>query len=174
MVAQLLQIGRRTTTEVRGVHDAAATAEVAEGLGVAPGARVRHAELLRLLGGMPVSHLAAYFPASQASRGITRAVLASRPLLAVTEEIGGPVRDLSQAITCVLADGPLAALLQVEPGAPLVRVERRFLGRRAALQFSLAHYRADCFTIETLERRSGVGRRSEIRMRLAERDGVGD
>lgn len=172
MVAQLLQIGRRTTTEVLGIAAVAASAEVAAGLGLPVGARVRRAEILRRLGELPVSHLAAFFPDTPESRAVTRAALARRALLAVTEEIGGPVRELSQAIGCVLADAPLALLLGVPAGAPLLRVERRFLGRRAPLQFSVAHYRADCMAIETVERRGGAGRRCEIRMRLAERDGA--
>lgn len=172
-VAQLLQIGRRTTTEVLGLATVPAGPDVAEGLGLTTGAPVRRAQLLRKLHGMPVSHLSAFFPATPESRGITRAVLGARPLLAVTEELGGEVREVRQDITCVLADGPLATRLAVEVGAPLVRVVRRFVGRRGPLQFSIAHYRADCFTLQTVETRQGGAGRCEVAMRLGERDGAG-
>jgi len=178
-VAQLLRIGRETETEVLRLEDVAAPAKVAAGLGIAAGAPVRSAEILRRLAGMPVSHLSAFFPATPRNRRLTARMLARRPLLAVTEQYGGPVCEVHQTVSAVLADAPLASLLAVEAGAPLVRIARRFLGERGPLQVSLAHYRADCFEFATVERRSaaagstgGGDPRCEIAMRLAERDGV--
>ena len=165
-VAQLLRFGRSTTTEVLSLSDVPADAVVAAALRIAEGTAVRRAEFRRLLDGTPVSHLTAYFSQSLGQSPIDREMLATRPLLALTEEIGGAVREVQQTMTAVLADTPLSGILGVEPGAPLLRVARCFVGRRGPLQFSIAYYRAEFVTLEIVERRSAAGSNATIRLSL--------
>jgi GntR family transcriptional regulator len=160
------------TTRVLTVEEVVAPADAASGLRLPPGARARRAELIRHLGAVPVSHLSAYFPATPRFRQVTGPAVAARPLLALTEALGGPVRELVQTIGAVLAAPPLSELLAIDAGAPLVRVARRLIGRDGPLQYSVAHYRADCFSLETIEVQSGKGWRREMRMQLAEHDGL--
>ena len=171
-VSQLLRFGRHTTTEVLSLCNAPADAAVAAALRVAAGTTLQRAELRRLLHGTPISHLTAFFPEALGKPGIDREALATRPLLTLTEEVGGKVRDVTQSITAVLADAPLSGILNVEPGTPLLRVSRCFIGRHGPLQFSIAHYRADLVAIETSERQSGSGFRSEARITLSSSDFV--
>jgi hypothetical protein len=55
-----------------------------------------------------------------------------------------------------------------------MRVVRWFLGGGNVRQFSIAHYRADCFVITTTEemtdRQSPGAARWQIEMRIADRD----
>lgn len=170
-LAQLLQMGRQMTTRALSVEEVAAPPNAALGLDLPPAARARRADLVRLMGDVPVSHLSAFFPASPQFRSVTRSAIASRPLLALTEELGGPVRELTQTVSAVLADPGFAKLLALDAGSPLVRIERRLVGRNGPLQYSIAHYRADCFSVETVEVMEGKRWRREVRMKFAERDG---
>ena len=106
--------------------------------------------------------------------GLSARMLAREPLLAITERLCGPVDRVEQRIGAVLADGPLVEALGVDPGEPLMRVDRWFLGGGHVRQFSIAHYRADCFVITTAEemtdRKSPRSARWQIEMRIADRD----
>jgi GntR family transcriptional regulator len=173
-VSQLLRIGAATANTILGIADEPAGTDVADGLAVPPGTNVRRAEIVRSLGSVRVSHLAAYFPNSPAIRRLSARMLATKPLLSVTERLCGPVDQVEQRVTAVLADGALTEALAVDPGEPLMRVVRWFRGAGAVRQFSIAHYRADCFAIRTVEDvgpepRSGT-RQWHIEMRLADRD----
>lgn len=173
-VAQLLRIGAATKSSILGLEDQAAAGEVAAGLRVQPGTSVRMAAVVRSLGALRVSHLAAYFPDPSKLSGLSARMLAREPLLAITERLCGPVDRVEQRIGAVLADGPLVEALGVDPGEPLMRVDRWFLGGGHVRQFSIAHYRADCFVITTAEemtdRKSPRSARWQIEMRIADRD----
>lgn len=172
VVAQLLAIGAKTETRLLRFETVHADASIAQALGIEPGAPVRQAELIRCLGSLPVSHLSACFADTAETRGLSTAQLTSEPLLVVTERLFGPVREVRQVVTAVLAFPALSDLLGVEAGAPLMRVTRRFIGDRGTQQASVAHYRADCFDIEMREVRSATTARDsaycEVRMRLDE------
>jgi GntR family transcriptional regulator len=169
-VADLLRFGRGMLTEVLSLADVPADEVVAAAMRVAAGTALQRAEIRRVLEGTPISHLAAFVLRSPGTPALDRDLLATRPLLTLTEEIGGKVREVVQSITAVLADAPLSGVLQVEPGAPLLRVSRCFIGRRGPVQFSVAHYRADFVAVETSERQSESRLRSEARISLTRHD----
>ncbi len=174
MVAQLLAIGAKTETRLLRFEAVPAEAAIAEALGVARDEAVRQVTLIRCLGGIPVSHLSAYFVDTAEARGLSAAQLTSEPLLRITERLFGPVREVRQVVTAVLAFPTLSELLEVEAGAPLMQVGRRFIGDSGTQQVSVAHYRADCFDIEMREVRnpasSSNGAYCEVIMRLGDRD----
>ena len=174
IVAQLLAIGAKTETRLLRFEAVRAEASIAQALGVAPGDTVRQAELIRCLGGIPVSHLSACFADTTAARDLSATDLTSEPLLLLTERLFGPVREVRQLVTAVLAFPALSDVLGVEAGAPLMRVSRCFIGDTGPQQASVAHYRADCFDIEMREVRQTATARDgaccEVTMRLGEGD----
>jgi GntR family transcriptional regulator len=119
----LLTMGLETRVRLLAAEDRPAPAEIARALEVEPGSPVLHAIRLRLLDDGPFSHLSTWIPGAVAAR-LRRTDLAHKPLLSLLEEAGIEVASADQTVSATLAEPPVAALLEVPVGAPLLVVER--------------------------------------------------
>lgn len=79
--------------------------------------------VVRRLDGAPFVHFTSWVPASVA-QSFTRAELARRPALSLLENSGLIIDHVEQTIGAEPATRWVATHLQVEPGSPLLRVER--------------------------------------------------
>ncbi|MEO0981058.1 MAG: GntR family transcriptional regulator [Pseudomonadota bacterium] len=119
--------------------------EVADTLELAKGQKVQRVVRLRRLEGEPFSYLVTYIPEDVAA-GYDDADLATESLIALLERAGHAPRSADQTITAGAAEPAVAAMLNVAPGSPLLRIHRimRDAGGRP-VQDITAHYRSDRF-----------------------------
>ncbi len=143
LMENLMAMGLATDVEVVSLGYEAASTDVAEALGCAPGTTVQHAVRVRRLEGEPFSHLTTYVP-EELGRSYARDDLASTPLLALLERCGVVVSSAEQTLTAVLADAQIAPLLNVEVGSPLLRIARVVYDQDArAVEYIIGRYRPD-------------------------------
>jgi GntR family transcriptional regulator len=143
LMAHLSAMGEHTEVRLLAVELQTPPADVALGLGLAPGARAQKSVRVRSHGGTPFSHLVAYVPEDIAAR-YSRQDLATRPLLQILRSLGIRLAAVEQAISAVLADLDTAAALEASIGSPLLsirRVVRDDKGR--AVEYLQAVYRPD-------------------------------
>ncbi len=116
-------LGRRTKVKLLHFGAALPPPPVAEAFGAAPGEKLHRNVRLRSRDGAPVSHVTSWLPADVARR-ISRAdLLSSRPILAMLQGMF-TLAGADQVISATLADGKVAELLALPPGAPLLEVTR--------------------------------------------------
>jgi|1185.fasta_scaffold69860_2 GntR family transcriptional regulator len=142
LLENLVAMGLKTSVRVLALSNMPASPDVAEGLRIAPGEMVQRAVRIRSHRGGPVSHLTTYVPLAVAK--FRRRVLAAKPMLQLLEESGVKVAGAEQTVSAKLAEPSIAALLDVEVGAPLLAVTRvvhDHAGRRVQLLRGL--YRPD-------------------------------
>lgn len=72
---------------------------------------------------LPFSHLTSYVPA-EIGRAWTRADLARKTMTRLIEETGIIIDHAKQQISAELANKTLASVLKVEPGSPLLRIQK--------------------------------------------------
>lgn len=164
LIDSLKLMGLSTSVKLVQVDERPAESDVAERLGVAPGAIVQRAVRVRQIEGESFSHLVTHIP-QDIARKFDAAALAFRPLLQLLEESGHRCTEAEQWITAVAAAPDVARALGIAPGAPLlriVRVMRDQTGR--AVEALEGHYRPDRFQHHMrLTRRKGRGGRTEWR-----------
>jgi GntR family transcriptional regulator len=142
LLENLLAMGLKTSVRVFELANVPASADVADGLGIAPGEMVQMATRVRSHRGAPVSHMTTFVPLAVAK--FKRRLLAVKPMLQLLEEAGVKVAGAEQTVSAKLADPAIATLLDVEVGAALLavtRVVRDVTGRRIQLLRGL--YRPD-------------------------------
>lgn len=100
-----------------------APSDIARKLGIADAEDVQRA--IRIWHGKegPFSHLTTFIPAEIGRRWI-RADLERGPLISLLESSGVKIARAEERVTAVLADAAVAARLEVEPGAPLLKITR--------------------------------------------------
>lgn len=123
LLENLISTSLNTTVRVLEVADVAASAEVAEALGLAPGTPVQKAVRVRSTRDGPLSHITTWVPAALA-RGFGRRELARKPILLLLEEAGVQLGGAQQRISARLADAQTAAHLGVAVGSALLAVRR--------------------------------------------------
>lgn len=67
---------------------------------------------------------------------------------------GVPVTQAEQTVTAVAADEDTARLLDVTPGAPLLRILRQSLSGDKPMEWCVSLYRTDRYSLKTLVTRS--------------------
>lgn len=155
-VEALLAFGKGTVVEVQELEEVPATPEVAETLLLAPGAPVLRAVRLRRQNDEPLGQIISHIPATVARGKIDRAALETRPLLSVVTDLGHMIVGGRQTISALSADPALASVLEIEPRAAILRVERVVTGEGdAPLLHTVASYRADRYRI-SLDLRGGA------------------
>ncbi|MED5620205.1 GntR family transcriptional regulator [Ideonella sp. BN130291] len=116
--------GHDTLNRVLHVRPVPAQAAVARALQLAPHTQVLEIRRVRLLDGQPVSVDLTWLPAALGER-VQQADLASRDIFHILEtDCGRPLGHADLAIDATLADAPVAALLGLDAGAPVLRIER--------------------------------------------------
>jgi GntR family transcriptional regulator len=139
-------LGHETFNKLLSLRSVPATAQVTERLQLAPGAAVTEIQRLRYLDRQPVS-LDITWVCQQLGDRLAREDLASRDIFLILEnDYGLALGHADLAIDATLADAPLAALLGISAGAPVLRVERLTHGRDGApLDYEHLFCRADNF-----------------------------
>lgn len=160
LMPQLVEMGNKTTARLLDFSYGPPGPAVAEALGLDTSERVQRAVRVRLIEGLPFSHLTTHVPADIA-QNYSEADLATTPLLQLMERGGVRVEHASQQVSATLASPHVAEALDVQVGAPLLSLTRivRDAGGRGVEHLS-ALYRPDRFRLEMeLDRVGAADRR---------------
>ena len=152
-------MGRRTSAQVLDFAYVPAPAAVAAALEVAPGETVQHTVRVRQLNDEPFSHLVTYVP-EDVGRRYKRADLGNSPLHKLLERAGVRIAKARQMLTATLADPPVAGILGIPVGSPLIAVERVVRDETGRpVEFIRILYRPDLYRIEiSMDNEGGVER----------------
>ncbi len=134
-------------TEVRDlkVAEVAPDEETRAALDLPSGALVQRATHVRLLAGVPLGLITTYLPLDVAHR-VNATDMAQRPLFELLGKAGIEVGEADQLIGATLAGVQAAPALQVDVGAPLLRVTRVVYDRAGKpVERVVALYRADAY-----------------------------
>ncbi len=146
-------LGRRTSVQVLSFDYVPAARDVAEALEIEAGESVQHTVRVRRLGSGPFSHLVTHVP-EEIGRLYRRKDLGDTPLHKLLEGAGVTIASARQTLTATLADPPLASVLDIPLGSPLIEVERVVrddTGR--PVQHIRVRYRPDLYCFEmTMDR----------------------
>ena len=116
--------GHETYNRVLAIGHGPASELVASRLGLAPGAPVTELKRVRYLDRQPVSLDITWVPRAIGER-LEREDLASRDIFLIIEnEYATPLGHADLVIDAGLADEALAEQLAIDPGAPVLRIER--------------------------------------------------
>ena len=131
---------RGTEVTVRKVETVAPPPAVAQQLQLPAGETAVHAMRLRSVHGLPVMATDAWVP-REVGQHVSEAELKKRALFEILMAEGVKFGRVIQELTAVAADPVLANLLQVEVGAPLVRLVRLLHDkRRRPVQYITIHF----------------------------------
>jgi GntR family transcriptional regulator len=139
-------LGHETFNKLLSLRTVAATTQVAEKLRLDPGTPVTEIHRVRYLDRQPVSLDITWVPQHIGER-LAREDLAGRDIFLILEnDYALPLGHADLAIDATLADAPLAALLEVSTGAPVLRVDRLTHGKDGTpLDYEHLYCRADNF-----------------------------
>lgn len=154
-------IGRTTAVRVLDFGYVAAPPDIAQALGLAPGARVQRAVRVRRLGERPMSYLTTFVPEDIGAL-IEGKDMSRTPLLLLLEEAGVPVAEAQQTIGATVADADVALALDIPAGGPLIEVRRLVRDRDGrAVEHIRILYRPDLYRFEMTMQRvaDATGRR---------------
>ena len=146
LLESLQQMGLATTIELIEIADVrAGPAGVAAHLDLPDTASVQRAVRRRRLEGEPLSYLVTYTPRAIATRYSPEDV-ANTSFLELLERAGAAPLEAEQWITAVAAEPRVAAALDVDPAAPLLKIERIMRDATGApVQLVHGYYRPDRF-----------------------------
>lgn len=160
LMPQLVAMGRDTTARLLSFSYGRAPEAVAQAMALPEGARVQTAVRVRLIDGVPFSHLTTYVPEGIAAN-YTEADLATTPLFRLLERSGVEVSAAQQSVSATLAAPDVAEALGVAVGSALLSIRR--VVRDAAgqgVEYLSALYHPDLFRLEmTLDRVGADGNR---------------
>jgi GntR family transcriptional regulator len=123
LLENLISTSLNTSVRVLEVASVVAPPEVAQALGLSPGATVQKAVRVRSTREGPLSHITTWVPGSLA-RSFGKRELAKKPILVLLEEAGVRLGGARQTISARLADAQVAPLLGVAVGSALLAVRR--------------------------------------------------
>jgi GntR family transcriptional regulator len=145
LLESLKQLGLETEVQLLDVTDLEASPHVAERLRLKPGDPVQRITRLRKIEGEPFSHIVSFVPAS-ISANFSHQDLQNRTLLELLEEAGAAAHEAEQWISACAAEPHIAAMLRLNVGAPLLKIERIVRDKRGRpVQLVNALYRPDRF-----------------------------
>lgn len=137
-------LGYEIVSQVVGQTVVPADKAVSERLGVNEGELVYEIRRIRYLNSSPLSLDVTYVPKAVGER-LIKEDLAHRDIFLILEnDYGFSLGQADLQIEAVLADNALAEQLQVEVGAPILRIERlTFTADEQPLDFEYLYYRGD-------------------------------
>ncbi|WP_102107897.1 GntR family transcriptional regulator [Oceaniglobus roseus] len=157
LIPQIVAMGHQTTARLLSFSYGPAPRPVAEGLGLAPGARVQTAVRVRSAEGVAFSHLTTHVPELIANN-YSEADLATTPLFALLERGGVRLGGAHQSVTAALAAPDVAEALGVATGSALLSLTRVVQDADGAGgEYLSALYRPDMFRLEMSLARVGKG-----------------
>ncbi|GBF59183.1 HTH-type transcriptional repressor YvoA [Candidatus Phycosocius bacilliformis] len=123
LMEALKVMGLSTEVELIDVAQVAASAEIAELLGLPSGVPVQRATRVRKLEGEPFSYIVTHLPIDIAGKFDAKA-LAHTPLLDLLEKAGFVAVSAEQWITACSAEPATAQALKIATGSPLLKIVR--------------------------------------------------
>ena len=123
LLGNIVDAARGTSVKVLEWRVVEASADTAQALQLAAGAKVRKAVRRRSTDAGPVSLITTYVPEALV-RGFGRAELAHKPMLQLLQDAGLQPGRAAQTVSARQADAAVAAELQVPMGAALLWVRR--------------------------------------------------
>jgi GntR family transcriptional regulator len=140
------RLGYEIYNLVTSLLDVSANAEVAQQLGITPGALVTEITRIRHLNREPVSFEITYVSKDLGER-LRKEDLATRDIFLILEnDFGVALGRADLQIEAVLADQKLADALLVETGAPILRLQRlTHTTDGVPLDFEYLYFRGDAF-----------------------------
>jgi GntR family transcriptional regulator len=143
LLENLMAMGLKTKVTLLEFAYVAPGEAVAQALQCASTEKVQRAVRVRHLEGEPFSYLTTYVP-EDVGRSFGRDELASTPLLTLLERSGVEVCRAEQTLTATLADAAVASRLDVDLGAPLLRIARIVYDQQdRPVEFIIGLYRPD-------------------------------
>jgi GntR family transcriptional regulator len=154
-LANIAEMGERTTSRLFGFAYVPAPKPIAQALGLEPEEQTQRSVRIRSVDGMPFSYLTTYVPA-RIGKTFTKQELSTRPLLALLERSGVKIERAWQRIGAVLATPDTARALKVTVGSPLTELVRVVYDREGrGVEHLHALYRPDRYQLEMELVRSG-------------------
>lgn len=148
LLANVADMGKRTTVRLLAFEYVPATPALAENLGVAPGDMLQRSIRVRLTDDMPFSYLTTHVPES-IGRTYSKQELGSGPLLRLLERSGVKVERATQRIGAALSSAVTAPALDIHVGAPLIELTRVVYDRNGrGVEHLHAYYRPDRYSFE--------------------------
>lgn len=146
-VESLIAFGRLTRVRVVSCDREIASPEIADLLDLSDGAMIVRALRVRFLDDVPLGAIESFVP-EQVAGALNGRELMTTPLLELIRTAGHAIGAASQTVSAVAADPSLAAFLQVEPRAPIIRVDRLVRDRsNKPLLATIAQYRGDRYRL---------------------------
>lgn len=156
VLANLAEMGRRTSVRLLSFSYVPATGPAAEALGTDE--LLQRSVRVRSVDGQPFSYLLTHVP-ERVGATFTRRELADRPLLELLERSGVKVERATQRISAGLAAPDVARALGVKTGSPLIELVRTVYDRSGrGVEHLYALYRPDRYGFEFDLVRSGGAR----------------
>jgi GntR family transcriptional regulator len=156
-IEDFLRVGGALKVHVLEFKLAKATPEVAGVFKVAEGSDIFHSKRLRLVGNRPFSIVENFLP-YHIGRHLPVALLEREPLMTLIEtELGVSVEWASQIFSAVSAGQDLAALLEVDPIAPILKMTlTAFTDADEVVNYAHVYYRPDRYNHHGYLRRRRV------------------
>jgi GntR family transcriptional regulator len=146
LAESMTQMGYEVVNRLTSVKHVPASLRVAERLQLEEGAPVTEIKRVRLVNREPISLEITYVPEHLGLR-LEKADLITRDIFLILEnDCGIALGHADLAIDAILADADLTRALQVEEGAPIMRIERLTHDDAGIpLDFEYLYYRGDAF-----------------------------
>jgi len=143
MLENIMAMGLDTQVSLLEFAYVPATGPVAHALGCAENEDVQRAVRVRSHEGEPFSYLVTFVPEA-VGKTYTQKDLATTPLLTLLERGGVVISRAEQTLTATLADAKVAPLLNLDIGAPLLRIRRNVFDQNdQPVEFITGLYRPD-------------------------------
>lgn len=156
VLANLAEMGRRTTVKLLHFDYVPAQGTVAEALGAGTDQLLQRSIRVRSIDGLPFSYLVAHVPES-ISVTFTEEELARRPLLELLERAGAKVERARQRISAGLATAQVSKALGLPTGSPLIEIVHVVYDQAGrGVEHLHALYRPDRYSFEIDLIRAGV------------------
>jgi GntR family transcriptional regulator len=174
-IEEFTALGITTETQVAGQGPLTAPADVAAALKLTPPGRGYEIRRVRILDGMPLLLLEAYFPVDVGRRVARRNLRGGLIVPALREMLDPEIREEYQQIDALSATAELARQLKIEKGDPILCVKRLFVdGNGRPVVFFKTNFRADryYYTVklpQPVERSSARGAKNPSRTKAAVR-----
>lgn len=153
LMPQLVRMGQETTARLLSFGYVAPPAGVAQAL--RSEARVQRAVRVRLIEGVPFSHLTTHVPEAIA-QDFSESDLATLPLFRLLERSGVKVDRAEQSLSATLATPEVAEALDLAPGSALISLTRVVYDvNDQGVEHLAALYRPDRFRLEMVLNRVG-------------------
>lgn len=146
-VESLIAFGHNTDVKVLEVDTAPADEATAGKLGLLVGEPVVRAVRLRSASGAPLGAIISHMR-GDLGVAVTPDILTATPILSLLRQSGLHIKGAVQTIEAMNADPELASMLQIEPRAAVLHIERRIENEGGAtVLVTNAYYRADRYRL---------------------------